>query len=168
MKKDALDELRQLLNSYGDRLSESERRAAAHKEAHEMFPARFLELKAKTIQPVLTEFVDELQKEGHYASVRDLEEGHRDGAFASASITLRIVPKPYASKASEAGGSSIETVFSANRAEQKVVVSCNNTVFATGGSRGKRCEYDLATVTADVVAEQVLLTLKEAFGAKAP
>lgn len=165
MKDDVKQKLQGLLTAYGDRLAQAERRAAAIKEAQAAFPERFAAAKEKIIRPALTEFVEELNREGHDATIRELDEGHRDGAFASASIALRVVPKPFAKKATsaEASSSCIEIIFSANRSERKVVVSSNNTVLNSGGSRGKRGDYDVDAVTEEVVVEQVFNSLQEAF-----
>jgi hypothetical protein len=44
-------------------------------------------------------------------------------------------------------------------------VSSTNTIVNNGGSVGKRGEYEIDAVTAEVVASHVIQTLREAFGA---
>jgi hypothetical protein len=53
--------------------------------------------------------------------------------------------------------------FSANRSERKVVVSSTTTLIHSSGSVGKRGEYEIDALTADVVVEHVLQTLEKAF-----
>ncbi len=42
-------------------------------------------------------------------------------------------------------------------------MSSNNTIVNSGGSRGKRGEYEVGAVTEAIVATHVLQTLQEAF-----
>jgi hypothetical protein len=53
-------------------------------------------------------------------------------------------------------------MFSANRSERKITVSSTNTTINSNGNVGKRGEYEIDTMTADIVAEQVIRTLEEA------
>ncbi|MDB4993367.1 MAG: hypothetical protein JWM74_799 [Myxococcaceae bacterium] len=164
MKTDAKSELKKILGQYDEKLAEIARRDAALRAAQEAFPARFATLKEKTIRPALQEFVDQLNATGHEASLRDQEETSSPaGGVAFAAIILRIVPKPFAFKNPETNKSFLEVSFSANRHDRKVAVSSNNTIVNSGGSRGKRGEYDVDGVNEDVVATHVLQTLNEAF-----
>jgi hypothetical protein len=54
-------------------------------------------------------------------------------------------------------------MFSANRSEQRIVVSSTNTIINSGGTVGKRGEYELEALTADVVVDHVLRALEQAF-----
>jgi hypothetical protein len=164
MKNDAKSELKKILGNYDEKLAEIARRDAALRAAQEAFPGRFAALKEKTIRPALQEFADQLNAMGHEATLRDQEESSSPaGGVAFAAIILRIVPKPYAFKSPETNKSFLEISFSANRHDRKVAVSSNNTIVNSGGSRGKRGEYDVDAVNEDVVATHVLQTLNEAF-----
>ena len=79
-----------------------------------------------------------------------------------AAISLRLNPKPFAFKSANTNRSFIEITFSANRNERKVTVSSTNTIVNSNGSLGKRGEYEIDAMTADVVAEHVLRSLEEA------
>ncbi len=108
-----------------------------------------------------------LNEHGHDASIaRARGVASSVGVFKSAAISLRIVPKPFAHKAAEPNPSAIEITFSANRSERKVTVSSTNTMMGQGGSVGKRGEYEIDAVTADIVASHVIQTLNEAFGGR--
>jgi hypothetical protein len=164
MKTEAKNELKKILGGYDEKLAETARKDAALRAAQEAFPARFAALKEKTIRPALQEFVEALTASGHEVSVRDQEESSSPaGGIAFAAVILRVIPKPFAFHSTDTQKSFIEVSFSANRHERKVAVSTNNTIVNSGGSRGKRGEYDLDAVNEDVVAAHVLQTLQEAF-----
>jgi hypothetical protein len=164
MKDEAKSQLKKIMGDYDEKLAEAERVDAAKRAAHAAFPGRFVMLKMETIQPAIQEIADILNERGHKASVREQEESSSaEGGIKSAAISLRIVPKPFAQKPAETNPIAIEITFSANRSERKVAVSSTNTMLNQGGSVGKRGEYEIEAVTADVVTSHVIQTLKEAF-----
>jgi hypothetical protein len=165
MKDEARNQLKKIIADYDDKLAETERVDAANRAAHTSFPGRFVALKTETIQPALQEMAEMLNQRGHQASVREQDESSStvDG-IKSAAVSLRIVPKPFAQKSSETNPNTIEITFSANRSERKVAVSSTNTMANHGGTVGKRGEYEIDAVTADVVTSHVIQTLSEAFG----
>jgi hypothetical protein len=163
MKDEAKNQLRRILGDYDEKLAETERADAASRAAHAAFPERFATLRADTIRPALEEIVELLNKRGHDASVREQEESSSaEGGVKSAAVSLRVVPKPFAHKSTEPSPIAIEVAFSANRREQKVAVSSTNTMVNQGGTVGKRAEYEIDGVTADVVASHAIQTLTEA------
>jgi hypothetical protein len=165
MRDEAKNQLKQIIGEYDVKLADAERADAAKRAADAAFPERFATFKTKTIRPALEEIVEMLNERGHEASVREQEESSSAaGGVKSAAISLRIVPRPFAHKSTEPNSVNIEITFSANRGERKVSVSSINTITGHGGSVGKRGEYDIDVVTADVVANHVIQTLKEAFG----
>jgi hypothetical protein len=165
MKDDAKTQLKKIISDYDAKLAENERVEKARREAQAAFPARFVSLKTEIIQPAIKEIVDMLNEGGHVASVREQEDSSTaEGGVKSAAISLRVVPRPFTAKASELNAIAIEVTFSANRAARKVAVSSTNTMINHGGTVGKRGEYELEDVTADVVTTHVLQTLTEAFG----
>lgn len=164
MKDDAKSQLKKLLATYDERLAEVERVAAAKRAADAAFPARFATLTTETIRPALQEFAVVLNDRGHVAAVREQEESSSTaGGVSLATISLRIVPKGPAPKASETSKSFVEISFMANRTERRITVSSTNTMFTSGGNVGKRGDYEVDAVTADVVVGHVLQTLEEAF-----
>ncbi len=166
MKDEAKSHLKKILGDYDAKLTEAERVEALKRAAHAAFPERFLAFKNETIRPVLQEIADMLNERGHEATVRDQEESSSaGGGVKSAAVSLRIVPKPFARRSIEPNAIAIEVTFSANRSERKVTVSSANTMAAHSGSIGKRGEYEIDALTADVVASHVMETLSEAFGA---
>jgi hypothetical protein len=165
MKDEAKSQLKRILGDYDAKLIEAERVDAAKRAAHAAFPDRFVAFKTETIRPALQEIADLLNERGHEAAVREQEESSSAvGGVKSAAISLRIVPKPFAHKSIETHPITIEVTFSANRSERKVTVSSTNTMMSHSGSVGKRGEYEIDAVTADVVASHVIQTLNEAFG----
>jgi len=165
MKDEAKSQLKKIIGDYDEKLAETERLDKAKREAHAAFPGRFVTLKTEIIQPAIQEIADMLNERGHAASVREQEDSSSaEGGVKSAAVSLRIVPKPFAHKASEINAITIEITFSANRSERKVAVSSTNTMINHGGTVGKRGEYEIDAVTADVVTTHVLQTLSEAFG----
>ena len=167
MKSEAKNELQTILGDYDEKLAETERAEAAKQAAREAFPARFAELRKEVLEPALKEVADMLNERGHDASVREQDESSSAvGGFKPAAISLRIVPKPFARRSVETNPITIEVTFSANRGEQKVVVSSNNTMTNHAGAMGKRGEYGVDAVTADVVAGHLIQTLSDAFGGK--
>jgi hypothetical protein len=80
----------------------------------------------------------------------------------SAAVSLRLIPRPFAHKSAETNPVAVEVMFSANRAERKITVSSTNTMTSHGGSVGKRGEYEIDALTADVVAGHVIQTLGDA------
>jgi hypothetical protein len=166
MKDEAKRRLTKIIGDYDDKLAEAERVDRANRAAHAAFPGRFLTLKTEIIQPAIKEIAEMLSERGHEASVREPEESSSAaGSVKSAAISLRIVPKPFAHKSAETNPIFIEITFSANRSERKVAVSSTNTMINHGGTVGKRGEYDIEAVTAEVVTMHVIQTLSEAFGA---
>jgi hypothetical protein len=164
VKDEAKNQLKKIIGDYDDKLAEAERVDAANRAAHAAFPGRFVTLKAETIQPAIQEIADILNERGHKASVREQEESSStEGGVKSAAISLRIVPKPFAQRPAETNPITIEITFSANRTERKVAVSSTNTMLNQGGSVGKRGEYEIDGLTADVVASHIIQTLSEAF-----
>ncbi|HWL84167.1 MAG TPA: hypothetical protein VNO21_00010 [Polyangiaceae bacterium] len=162
MKDDVKNRLNGILGSYDEKLAEIERRDTAIRAARESFPERFAVLKTKTIRPVLDEFAAALNARGHDAAAREQEESSSAaGGVAFAAVILRIIPKPFARK-SETNNNFIEVAFSANRAERKITVASTNTIANSGGSRGKRGEYEIDSVTTEIVEGHVLQTLQEA------
>jgi len=163
MRDDAKQQLKTILGNYDEKLADVERRDVAMRAAYAAFPERFAALKKDLIRPALQEFVEMLDSHGHQATAREQEESSSTaGGVTSAAISLRIIPKPFAHRSVEANNSCIEITFSANRAEQKIVVSATNTILNARGSLGKRGEYDLESFNADIIAGHVLKTLQEA------
>jgi hypothetical protein len=164
MKNEAKDQLKKILGVYDEKLAETERLDAANRAAHAAFPVRFATLRAETIRPVIAEFVEVLAGRGHEALAREQEESMSSGggSVTLAAISLRVIPKPFAHTSKEANRGYVEVTFTANRVERKVTVSSTNTLINSGGSVGKRGEYEIDAVTADVVADHVLRTLQEA------
>ncbi len=163
MKSDAKDQLKKILGTYDNKLAEENRLAAAKRAADAAFPERFAALKTETIRPLIQEFVELLSGHGHEATAREQEESSSSaGGVSYAAISLRVTPKPFAHKSVETNKSFIEVTFSANRSERKVTVSSSNTMIHSSGSVGKRGEYEIDAMTADVVADHVIQTLQEA------
>ncbi|HEY8041950.1 MAG TPA: hypothetical protein VIF15_19240 [Polyangiaceae bacterium] len=163
MKDEAKNKLGQILGAYDEKLAEIDRREAASRAAQAAFPERFATLRTRTIRPVIEEFADVLNGRGHQATAREQEESSSTvGGVLSAAISLRIIPRPFVHKSTDTNKSFIEITFSANRNERKITVSSTNTMTASVGNLGKRGEYELDAVTADVVAEHVLQILQEA------
>lgn len=165
MKDEAKSQLKKIIGDYDDKLADAERLDAANRAAHAAFPGQFVTLKTEVIQPAIQEMADMLNQRGHQATVREQEESSStvDG-IKSAAVSLRIVPKPFAHRSSETSPIRIEITFSANRVERKVAVSSTNTMVNHGGNVGKRGEYEIGAMTADVVTAHVIQTLSEAFG----
>jgi hypothetical protein len=167
MNDEAKAQLKKIIGDYDAKLAEAERVEKAKREAHAAFPARFVSLKTEVIQPAIQEIVEMLNERGHVASIREQEDSSTaEGGVKSAAISLRVVPRPFAVKASEVNAIAIEVMFSANRSERKVAVSSTNTMINHGGTVGKRGEYEVDAVTADVVTTHVIQTLSDAFGGR--
>jgi hypothetical protein len=167
MKDEAKKRLKQILGAYDERLAAIERQEAASRAAKAAFPERFSALKKELILPVLKELVEVLSGSGHEATAHEQEESSSTaGGVTSAAIGLRVIPKPFAGKPSDTKKSFIEIMFSANRSERKIVVSSTTTIINSGGTVGKRGEYEIEMVTADVVVDHVLQTLEKAFAAE--
>jgi hypothetical protein len=164
MKDEAKNRLKQMLAVYDEKLAETSRREAAARAAKEAFPERFSVLKKETIVPVLKELAEVLNASGHEATVREQEESSSTvGSVTSAAVGLSVVPKPFVRKGTDTKKSFTEIMFSANRSDQKIVVSSTNTIIKSSGGVGKRGEYELGALTGDVVVEHVLKNLEEAF-----
>jgi hypothetical protein len=162
MKSEVKSELEAILGKYDARLIEEERVVAATRAAEEAFPTRFAALRTKALRPAMQELVDLLITHGHVAAVIEREETSTTvGGFSHAAITLRINPKLFASKSPDTDKTFIEIAFAANRKERKVTVSSTNTAINSSGNVGKRGEYPIEALTADVVAEEVIRTLQE-------
>ena len=167
MKDEAKTQLEKIVRDYDEKLAEADRVDAAKRTAQAEFPARFAGLKTTTIQPAIQEIADMLNEKGHRASLHEQEESSSAvGGVKSAAVSLRVVPKPFANRASETNPSVIEVTFSANPGNRKIAVSSTNTMVGHGGSIGKRGEYEIDAVTADVVAGHVIQTLSEAWGTR--
>jgi hypothetical protein len=165
MKDQAKKQLDAILGAYDAKLAEVARVDEAKRAAQAAFPARFATARTETIRPAIQEFADALNALGHEATANEQEESSSTaGGVTSASVSLKIIPKPHARKPADANKKSfIEITFAANRAERKVVVSSTNTLINSSGSLGKRGEYEVDEVTGDVVAHHVLQALQEAF-----
>jgi hypothetical protein len=165
MKDEAKKKLKHILGAYDDKLATAERLEAERRAAKAAFPERFAALKKDTLLPALRELAEILSASGHEAAAHEQEESSTTaGGVSSAAVLLRIVPRPFTQRPAEAKKSFLEIAFSANRSERKIVVSSTNTIINSGGSVGKRGEYDIEALTADVVIEHVLQTLETAFG----
>jgi hypothetical protein len=165
MKDEAKSQLKKIIGDYDEKLAQVERVDAANRAAQAAFPGRFATLRTETIQPAIQEIADLLNERGHAASVREQEDSSSAvGGVKSAAVSLRVVPKPFAHKSAENNPVVIEVTFSANRSERKVAVSSTNTMMSHAGTVGKRGEYEIDAVTADVVTTHVIQTLTEAFG----
>jgi hypothetical protein len=163
MKSEAKNQLEEILGKYDVRLLEEERAVAAKRAAEAAFPARFAALRGETLRPAMQELVDLLSAHGHGATVIEREESSSTvGGFSHAAISLRIHPKPFAQKSPETNKTFIEVTFSANRKEHNVTVSSTNTTINSSGNVGKRGEYPIEAMSADIVAEEVIRTLREA------
>ncbi len=165
MKTEAKQQLEKILGTYDEKVAEEERKVAAKRAADLAFPERFATLRAETIRPAIKSFVDVLCGHGHEAVAREQEESTSTIAGISfAAISLRMTPKPFAFKSADGNRSFIEVTFSANRTERKVTVSSTNTIVNSNGGMGKRGEYEIDAMTAEVVSDHVLRTLQEALG----
>lgn len=163
MKEHAKDELAKILSTYDDRIAEAERVDAANRAAIVAFPERYAATRRDVIRPIMQEFADVLNGRGHEGTVNETEESSTtEGGVSLAAITLRIMPKVFVPKATATNKSFVEVSFSANRSEQKITVSSTNTMINSGGNVGKRGEYAIDALTADVVEAHVLRTLREA------
>jgi hypothetical protein len=163
MKSDALDRLKKILGAYDHNLAKQEQMEAVKRAADAAFPVQFETLKAETIRPAMKEFVDILNGYGHEATVREQDESSSSaGGVLSSAISLCINPKPFAHKSTPTSKNFVEVTFSANRSGRKVTVSSTNTMLQSDGSVGKRAEYEVDAITADVVADHVLRTLQDA------
>jgi hypothetical protein len=164
MNDETRSQLKRIMGAYDAKLAEAERVDAAIRAAQTAFPERFSSLRTEVIRPVLQEIAQMLKESGHETSVREHEESSSAiSGIKSAGASLRVVPKPFAHKSTETNPIAIEIVFSASRSERKVIVSSTNTMQVHGGTVGKRGEYEIDAVTADVVADQTIQTLNEAF-----
>lgn len=166
MKDEAKTQLAKILGDFDAKLAEIARVEAENRAAQAAFPDRFANLKRDVIRPAMEEIAAMLVARGHQASAREQEESSTaGGGVKSAAISLRVVPKPFAGKGDEGTSQvAIEIAFSANRTVRKVAVSSSNTMINHGGAVGKRGEYEVDAVTADVVTTHVLQTLADAFG----
>ncbi len=164
MKDEAKNRLKQILAAYDEKLAETERVAAAIRAAKAAFPERFAALKKDIILPVLRDLAEVLKASGHDAKATEQDESSTTaGGVTSAAVSLHIVPKPYTESTTDTKKSFIEVTFSANRSDRKIVVSSTTTIINSGGSVGKRGEYDVEAMNADVVADHVLQALEKAF-----
>ncbi len=164
MKEEARNRLKQILGAYDAKLAETERVEAARRAAKAAFPERFAALKKDLLLPVLQELADEMNGSGHEAEVHQQEESSSTaGGVTSAGVWLRVIPKAFAQNPGDAKKSFVQVTFSANRSERKVVVSSTTTLIKSGGSVGKRGEYEIELLTADVAVDHVLRTLEAAF-----
>ncbi|HTB79213.1 MAG TPA: hypothetical protein VK762_38485 [Polyangiaceae bacterium] len=163
MKSETKTQLEEVLGAYDARLLEEERAIAAKRAADAAFPARFATLRTETLRPAIQEFIDLLTAHGHGATAIEREESSTTtGGFSHAAISLRIHPKPFVNKSTETNKAFIEVTFAANRSERKITVSSTNTTINATGNVGKRGEYPIDAMTAEIVAEQVIRTLQEA------
>jgi hypothetical protein len=163
MNSDAKNQLNNILRTYDAKLAEQERLEATKRAADAAFPVRFAALKSETIRPMIQEFVDVLSAHGHEATAREQEESSSTaGGVSYAAISLRIIPKPFARKSTETPRTFIEITFSANRSERRITVSSTNTMMSSSGSVGKRGEYEIEAMTAEVITEHMLQSLQEA------
>jgi hypothetical protein len=166
MKDEARKRLERILSVYDEKLAETERLAEASRAAKAAFPERFAALKKEMILPLLSELAGMLSAHGHEATAHEQEESSTTaGGVTSAAVRLRIIPKPFTQTATETK-SFVEVTFSANRGERKIVVSSTTTIINSGGSVGKRGEYELDALNADIVVDHVLKALEKAFGAE--
>lgn len=164
MKDEAKTQLAKILGDYDAKLTEAERVAQANRAADASFPERFLASTTKVMRPALQEIATMLCDSGHEATVEVQEESSSAvGGVKASAISLRLIPKPFAHKSTETSPTRIEVMFSASRAERKVIVSSTNTMISHGGSVGKRGAYELDAVTAEVVTTHVIQTLGDAF-----
>ncbi len=169
MNDEAKRQLTRILGAYDERLLETERLDAADRAAKAAFPERFSRLRTGTILPVLQELAEVLNRSGHEAATLEQEESTSTSeGVKSAAVSLRVIPKPFAQKPTDTKKSFIEITFAANRRERKIVISSTNTIVNSGGSVGKRGEYEIETLTADIVVTHVLETLEAAFVASSP
>ena len=163
MKDEAKSQLKKILGDYDEKLAEAARMDAENRAAHAAFPGRFVTLKTETIQPAIQEIADILNERGHKASVREQDESSSSaGGVSHSAISLCVNPKPFAHKSTATNKTFIEVTFSANRSERKVTVSSTNTMLNSNGTLGKRAEYEVDAITADVVTDHVLQTLQDA------
>ena len=169
MKDEAKRQLTRILGAYDERLLETDRLEAANRAAKAAFPQRFSTLTIETIRPVLQELADVLNGSGHEAATHEQEESSSTSeGVKSAAISLRVIPKPFAQRPTDTKKSFIEITFAANRRERKIVISSTNTIVNSGGSVGKRGEYEIEMLTADIIVNHVLETLEEAFAGSSP
>jgi len=164
MKDEAKKRLKGILGAYDEKLAETERREAASRAAKAAFPERFSALKKEMLLPVLGELAEVLNAGGHEAAAHEQEESSSTaGGVTSAAIWLRVIPKPFLQNPTDTKRSFVQITFSANRSERKIVVSSTTTIINSGRSVGKRGEYEIEALTADVVVDHVLQTLETAF-----
>jgi hypothetical protein len=164
MKDEAKKRLKRILSAYDEKLAETERLEAASRAAKAAFPERFSALKKEMLLPVLGELAELLTASGHEATATEQEESSSSASgVASAAISLRVTPKSVTQKAADTKKGFIEVTFSANRRERNIVVSSTTTIINSGASIGKRGEYEIEILTADIVVDHVLQTLEKAF-----
>ena len=102
MKNEAKSQLTKILGEYDAKLAEAERVDAAKRAADAAFPERFVAFKTEIIRPALEEVAEMLNNRGHEASIREQEESSSTaGGVKLASVSLRLVPKPFAHKSSD-------------------------------------------------------------------
>jgi hypothetical protein len=162
MDRESEEELKSILAAYRAKIVEAEEREARRKAARVSFIDVFRSLKAERIAPVMRDFAARLNEHGHEASVVDQQDASdRNGRFAPASISLRVIPARIGDvPVGQSGRALVEVTFSANQEAMKVVISSSNNGQGTSGKRG---QYDVEEVTQDFVVSNVLKTIRDAF-----
>ena len=158
----AKSELQRILLAYDEKLAEAARCDAAKRAADLAFPELYAALRSDTIRPALQTFADEMNGRGHEVTVREQEEStSSEGGVTSAMVALRIIPKAFVESGAATKKCFVELSFSANRGERRITVASTNTMMNSPGRVGKRAEYEIAALTADVVETHVLQTLRD-------
>ena len=165
MKDEDKARLQKILGDYEAKLAEAARIDAVNRAAQAAFPGRFVALAAEVLRPAMQEIADLLRARGHEATVHEQEESSSTaGGVKAAAVSMRVVPKSVTPGAASSSPVAFEISFSANRAERKVVVSSSSTMMNHGARMGKRGEFEVDAVTADVVATHAIKALEEAIG----
>ena len=171
MKDEAKKQLKRILAVYDERLAETERVEAERRAAKEAFPVRFAALKKDTILPILEEFAEAYSPDKYWLTTAKATEQDESSSTAGVTSDRRsgCASFPSCSGRRRRIRRRASSRFRSRPnflSERKVVVSSTNTLINSGGGVGKRGEYELETLTGDVVVGHVMQTLEEALVGK--
>jgi hypothetical protein len=163
MRKEIKSQLDSLMDSYDKKVSDKKTRQEKIQSAEEEFAAEFVSLRAQIILPVMEEIRAHLQSRGHKVRIAEQDASvDHDGKTSPARITMEFLPVGVERRLSTDSVPAVS--FMASKSKKQILVHECTMLPGRGGQAGKRGEYEIKDIDAEIVEREIIGVLKEVFG----
>jgi len=163
MKKYTADKLKSVFDKYDQQQAEKKKHQERIKTEHEVFLNNFDKIISEVIRPVMKELGEAIKSRGHNF---EISSGHETqdskGRTSDAHVKMEIYPNGLHQQFGLQNNYP-SLIFFAGTYDNKIWTHVNTMMPGKAGQAGKRNEYDLESITTDIVEEEILNLLNKCF-----